>query len=346
MSIIDFYNGLTFDPSSTSNSSNFLHVFTGSRPFSVVFNATDRWVVKTDFTFGGVGYIGFFPLSTFVPGPTTTRTAPAGVVDAVVLYDSGGAVIAVFDNLAGLGRSAQDFIDTPSLLVSGDDDFLGSPSGDFFHAGAGVDIVAGGGGADQLFGDAGSDLMSGGEGNDVLNGGDDLDVLFGDAGNDTLNGGNGDDALAGGLGDDSLNGDAGVDLVSYLDVAASVTVSLAIAGAQDTGGAGIDTLAGIERLEGSDLNDTLTGSAANDWLYGAGGADNLRGGDGADSLEGDAGDDILDGGAGADTLVGGLGGDSYGLDSLSDVVTELSNEGFDTVYAPFEYTLGDRKSVV
>ncbi|TPW07471.1 MAG: hypothetical protein FD124_1098, partial [Alphaproteobacteria bacterium] len=315
MSIIDFYNGLTFDPGSTSNSSNFLNVFSGSKPFSVVFNASDRWVVQTDFVFGGVGYIGFFPLTVFVPGPTSTRTAPAGVVDAVVLYDSGGAVIAVFDNLGGLGRSTQDFINDPSLLVSGSDDFLGSASTDIFHAGASGDIVSGAGGADQLYGDAGNDVMSGGDGNDFLNGGDDLDLLLGDAGNDTLNGGNGDDALAGGLGDDILNGDAGVDLVSYVDVAAGVTVSLAVAGAQNTGGGGIDTLTGIERLEGSDLNDTLTGGASGDKLYGAGGADNVHGGGGADSIEGGAGDDVLDGDAGNDTLLGGLGSDSYGVDA-------------------------------
>jgi Ca2+-binding RTX toxin-like protein len=40
-----------------------------------------------------------------------------------------------------------------------------------------------------------------------------------------------------------------------------VTVSLAVAGAQNTVGAGSDTLTGIENLTGSSFNDVLTGDA-------------------------------------------------------------------------------------
>jgi Ca2+-binding RTX toxin-like protein len=40
-----------------------------------------------------------------------------------------------------------------------------------------------------------------------------------------------------------------------------VTVSLAVAGAQNTVGAGSDTLIGIENLTGSSFNDVLTGDA-------------------------------------------------------------------------------------
>jgi serralysin len=64
-------------------------------------------------------------------------------------------------------------------------------------------------------------------------------------------------------------------------------------------------------------------------------------GDATDNrLEGLGGDDVLQGLGGADTLVGGAGADSYGVDSAGDVVTELTSEGFDTVYASIEYTLG------
>ena len=69
-----------------------------------------------------------------------------------------------------------------------------------------------------------------------------------------------------------------------------MTVSLALQGtAQDTGGAGSDTLISIENLTGSAFDDTLTGD----------GDDNV--------LSGLAGDDTLDGGAGNDTLDGGDG---------------------------------------
>ena len=59
--------------------------------------------------------------------------------------------------------------------------------------------------------------------------------------------------------------------------------------AQDTGGAGTDTLINIENLTGSAFNDTLTGDADANVISGLAGNDTLNGG---------AGDDTLDGGAG------------------------------------------------
>jgi Ca2+-binding RTX toxin-like protein len=54
---------------------------------------------------------------------------------------------------------------------------------------------------------------------------------------------------------------------------------------------------------------------------------------------GQAGNDTLDGGAGVDRLAGGLGDDLYLVDSRSDVIVELANEGADTVRASTSYTL-------
>ena len=71
-----------------------------------------------------------------------------------------------------------------------------------------------------------------------------------------------------------------------------MTVSLAIRPAQDTGGAGSDTLISIENLTGSAFNDTLTGDASDNVISGRAGNDTLNGG---------GGDDTLDGGAGTDT---------------------------------------------
>ncbi|MEB3355725.1 MAG: calcium-binding protein, partial [Synechococcales bacterium] len=53
------------------------------------------------------------------------------------------------------------------------------------------------------------------------------------------------------------------------------------------------------------------------------------------------GDDTLDGGAGADTMLGGIGNDTYIVDNAGDVVTELANQGTDTVFASIDYTLGE-----
>ena len=56
----------------------------------------------------------------------------------------------------------------------------------------------------------------------------------------------------------------GTDTVTYLygvNGTAGVTVSLAAATGQSTGGSGTDTLSGIENLTGSNNADTLTGSA-------------------------------------------------------------------------------------
>ena len=67
------------------------------------------------------------------------------------------------------------------------------------------------------------------------------------------------DTLEGDGGNNVLNGGAGIDTVSYEHAGAAVAVSLAITAAQNTGGAGTDTLSGFENLTGSAFNDTLTG---------------------------------------------------------------------------------------
>jgi Ca2+-binding RTX toxin-like protein len=59
-------------------------------------------------------------------------------------------------------------------------------------------------------------------------------------------------------------------------------VSLALTTAQNTIGAGTDTLSFIENLTGSSFNDTLTGNAAKNTLNGGLGNDRLTGGAGAD----------------------------------------------------------------
>jgi Ca2+-binding RTX toxin-like protein len=140
------------------------------------------------------------------------------------------------------------------------------------------------------------------------------DRLRGEGGNDTLDGGTGGDTLIGGAGDDFIDGGIGTqnaDTASY-DGFEAVVVSLAIATAQDTGGAGIDTLARIENLIGGNGNDQLTGDA---------GRNRLEGGAGHDTLTGGASNDDLDGGDGQDTVVFAGNSDDYEITFDDDVVT-------------------------
>jgi len=140
----------------------------------------------------------------------------------------------------------------------------------------------------------------------------------------------GDDILYGTNGDDLLDGGAGTDLVSYYNANFGVTVNLALAGPQDTIGAGIDALANIENLAGSVADDVLTGNVSanvisgdngSDTINGGAGNDTLNGGNGSDRLSGDAGDDTLNGNDGDDVLEGGPGNDSLfggaGVDTAS-----------------------------
>ena len=83
---------------------------------------------------------------------------------------------------------------------------------------------------------------------------------------------------------------------------------------------------------GTSNADTLQGTAFMDTLNGLGGND---------TLYGYAGNDTLDGGSGSDKLYGGSGNDTYVVNSSGDTVTEVTNEGTDTVNSSITYTLGN-----
>ncbi|WP_339454351.1 beta strand repeat-containing protein, partial [Pseudomonas sp. EA_5y_Pfl2_R50] len=153
-----------------------------------------------------------------------------------------------------------------------------------------------------LTGTAGDDLLVAGSGNNILNAGDGNDVLTAGSGNNEMHGGAGNDLLYSGPGNDLLDGGTGIDTASYANATAGVTVNLGLLAAQNTLGAGTDTLTGIENLVGSNFNDTLTGDHNNNVINGGLGNDILNGGGGDDLLIGGMGNNTLTGGAGADTF--------------------------------------------
>ncbi|MCP2020160.1 UNVERIFIED_ORG: Ca2+-binding RTX toxin-like protein [Pseudomonas reinekei] len=87
--------------------------------------------------------------------------------------------------------------------------------------------------------------------------------------------------------------------------------------------------------------DIWTGTAGDDVASGGAGNDILNALGGNDILNGDAGNDFLNGGTGNDQMTGGTGNDTYRVDSVGDVVTELTGEGQDSVQTTLgSYTLG------
>ena len=223
-----------------------------------------------------------------------------------------------------------------NLKVEGD---AGSSTGS-----AQSDALYGSIGDDTLYGMAGDDVLSGNAGNDRLLGGLGSDSLFGGSGNDALDGSSGNDYLDGGTGNDTLSGGPGND--SYLiDSSADVVLEVI------SGGAGGKDLivtsvsltapANTESLQaatGAAIH--LTGNALDNVLMGNELANRLEGAAGRDTLIGGLGNDSLDGGAGVDRMAGGAGDDTYWVDARSDLVIELSGEGFDLVRASVSYTLG------
>src|SRR4029077_1359090 len=156
----------------------------------------------------------------------------------------------------------------------------GSDTASYSDAGSGVTVSLALQGSGQDTDGAGFDTLVNIEN---LTGSAHDDTLTGDGNANTLSGLAGDDTLQGGAGNDTLDGGAGNDTASYEDAASGVTVDLTISTAQNTVGAGSDTLTNIENLTGSAYDDTLTGD---------GNANILSGLDGDDTLQGGAGNDV------------------------------------------------------
>ncbi|HUR89189.1 MAG TPA: calcium-binding protein [Ramlibacter sp.] len=164
-------------------------------------------------------------------------------------------------------------------------------------------------------------------GNDTYVGTSVGEVMFGLDGNDSINGGGGDDSISGGWGSDTIDGGTGTDTVSYQYSIPPVSVSLALAVAQNTLGEGTDLLKNIENLIGSPNGDTLTGSSGANVIDGNSGYDLINGGAGDDTLIGNWGDDTIIGGEGFDVAKFAGTIDQYIVGRTGATVTVMAKNG-------------------
>ncbi|PZW59675.1 putative secreted protein (type I secretion substrate) [Pseudomonas sp. URMO17WK12:I6] len=232
-------------------------------------------------------------------GQTITATADGTYQIHITNIDDGGP--------GNSGKGAENYQLTMTVNYAGAQDstpdFHGTYTASDNHGGsdsAAVDITYQAG--HTLTGTSGDDVLIAGTGNNIVNAGDGNDVLTAGSGNNEMHGGAGNDLLFSGPGNDWLDGGTGNDTASYAHATAGVTVDLSLLTAQNTVGAGTDTLTGIENLTGSNFNDSLTGNNNGNIINGGLGNDVLNGGGGDDFLIGGLGDNTLTGGSGADTF--------------------------------------------
>lgn len=238
---------------------------------------------------------------------------------------------------------------------------VGTARADLIKGTARADVIVGRGGGDTIKGVGGGDRICGGTGSDKLIGGAGADGLVGDAGNDVMSGGGGNDLFLGVAGNDTFSGGTGIsDVVSFFFASAGVQADLTAGTA--TGGEGTDTLSGIEDLEGSHFDDTLTGDAGWNFFYPGGGNDTVVGGgdlrdrvdffsspnavtvdltagtatgEGTDTLTGigqvfgSQHDDTIAGDANPNTLLGGAGNDTVSGAAGDDTLNGM--DGTDTL---------------
>jgi len=276
--------------------------------------------------------------------------------DVLVFTGTGGN-----DDLPGSLRA--DRIDG----LGGNDTLYGLDGDDTLDGGAGDDLIDGGNGRDtvpydwagaavsvsllrtsaQATGGGGTDTLRqvenlvGTRFDDRLTGSTGDNHLEGGLGNDTILASGGDDIIGGGLGTNLLDGGSGSDWVLYDWADAAVSVNLLRTTAQNTWGAGIDTLLGVENLLGTRFNDRLTGNIAANTLVGGEGNDTLLGSSGNDTLAGGTGDDYMDAGTGRDAASYADAGSAVTVSLLVTTAQNTGGGGTDTLLG-VESLIGSR----
>ena len=269
------------------------------------------------------------------------------------ITDSGANLLTGLNGLSGTTINNFERFDFSNFL--GNLTATGSSQSDEIFGGFGNDILNGGAGNDNLKGGVGNDLYIvdstgdivtelNNEGTDTIRSsvnwtlgnnfenltltgsaisgtGNSLDnIIIGNDANNILNGGDGNDILDGGLGADILIGGSGNDTFIVDNINDTISNS-----------SGIDTVR-------SSINWTLGSTLENLTLTGTGNI-NGTGNSLKNVIVGNTGDNTLDGGNNADILMGGAGNDTYIVDNTNDLVTELANDGTDTIRSSVTHTL-------
>jgi Ca2+-binding RTX toxin-like protein len=312
------------------------------------------------------------------PPPPPPPPPPPSTDDVVVGTDGGADTLRGYggnDSLYGLGGDDLLQGDDGDDLIeagagndrleggNGNDHLVGGPGADALFGGAGtdianylssaavtVDLIAGTAndgsvdtlnGIETVYGSQFADTMRGDNSANKFDGSNGADLLEGRGGDDQLEGGGDSDRLIGGPGADRLFGQSGIDTVDYTPNDGNTGVVVDLRSGVASGGAGNDTLSGIENVRGSSYSDTLHGNddanliqayAGSDTVNGYGGNDRLEGGDGNDTITGGPSNDLVFGladndkfvwnaGDGNDTVEGGTGTDT--LDFNGSGVAEI-----------------------
>ncbi len=228
----------------------------------------------------------------FDGGATVNVDLTAGIATG-----QGNDTLLNFENVLGSsfadtikGNAANNVLDG----AVGNDTFIATQGADTIIGGLGTDAIRFTALTSGVTADLAAGTYSATGATGTLNG---IESMTGTAFADTLTGDAGDNVIDGGLGNDIINGGAGIDTAvisgnpnAPFNHGAFANLTTGIS----TGGAGTDTLIGIENLTGSDFKDQLTGNA---------GDNVLNGGANVDSLFATQGVDVYDGGTGAHDTV-------------------------------------------
>jgi hypothetical protein len=226
-----------------------------------------------------------------------TYTGPG--TDNTISYASAPSGVDVSLLLQG---QPQGTAGTGIQTLSNFQNITGSPYGDMLQGDGGNNVLDGGGGVNTVSysgASAGVTVSLALQGGPQDTGGSGIDTLINFQ---NLIGSAYDDTLEGDAGNNVLNGGGGVNTVSYAHATAGVTVDLGNNAAQNTVGAGIDTLSNFQKIIGSAFNDTLIA---------AGNTISILAGAGDDVIEasGLPAGGLIDGGPGINTLIAVNGGD-------------------------------------
>ncbi len=300
-------------------------------------------------------------------------------LDGAVIYDNSGKSVASAgdvnaDGFADLiiGASGVDpggdssagatyvvFGHKPQAAIA----FFGSEAAQTTHGSDLGDVIEGNGGDDTLIGGAGDDVMRGGAGDDTYEVDSVADEVLEnvDEGIDTVR-----------------SSILSLDLASYanvenlaLDGSANLNLTGSGTGNSLTGNGGNNVLDGgtdalVDTLDGGAGNDTFVLASGSDVIIDASGLDTITStttrsladyaaienlsllgttaingtGNALDNIiTGNDGNNVLIGGEGLDMLIGGTGDDTFIFDGV-DAMTETSDDGTDSVFSSFTFTLG------